>query len=117
VEYLPKFRAMVQRPMQPMFIARDKLAFGRFAFVFFGIIALASYAAFAIGSLAIRSSGQSEGALLLALGCALFAVRAIWPAMFLGTRLMTSALVEIVLRFVVIAVFGVVALLEWPASY
>jgi hypothetical protein len=108
VAYLPKYQSMVTRPRQPMVIVPDKLGYGKVGFVLFGIIALASYAAFGVGA-AGTHVGERSAEVLLAAGCVLFAIRAVWPATRLGSRAKLSAIVEIALRLVVIGAFAAVA--------
>ncbi len=93
-------------------IVQDKLGLGRGALAVFGIVALLSYAALMVGSVGETWAGETS-AMLLGLGCALFAIRMIWPLTKLGGRGTVSALVELALRSVVLLVYVGLALACW----
>lgn len=93
-------------------IVQDKLGLGRGALAVFGIVALLSYGALMVGSVGETWAGETS-AMLLGVGCALFAIRMIWPLTKLGGRGTVSALVELALRSVVLLVYVGLALASW----
>jgi len=111
VRSIDRYLAMVRTPAHPMTVVPDSLGYGRGGLWGFGIVAWLAYMGM-IGGVAYQNwnhnydSDRALAAMMILGGSGMFAIRMIWPATRLGTRLLWSSLVEIGLRAIVVMVFA-----------